>query len=200
MPRAPRLVVLVAILSVVAPATARADWLLIPYAGVRFGGSTGLLDLDEGAGQRSYALGLSMARLGTGVLGVEADVGHTPRFFQRSGQAAPRITSSSVTTIGGHLLLTLPLSVTRESLRPYALVGVAWLRARSADLINEFPIDSGMPSVTLGAGAMGYFSDDTGVRFDLRLHRSLGEGDDELVRPGHRLRFWRGTVGLIRRF
>jgi hypothetical protein len=191
-------VVVLILLSWVAPA--RADWLLIPFAGVRFGGTTALLDLESAAGERSYALGVSVAAIGGGVLGVEGDVGLVPGFFQRDDHPGPSITSSSVTSVSGNIVLMLPLSVTRESLRPYVVVGAGLLRARSVDQVDVFPIRSTMPAITLGVGAMGYFSDDTGVRFDVRLHRSLGQGDDELERPGHRLRFWRATLGIIRRF
>lgn len=195
-----RAVTLSTLLLILGQAPAQADWLLIPYAGVRFGGTTALLDLDSAVGERSYALGLSVSAVGAGVVGFEADVGLVPGFFQRGDHPAPNITSSSVTTLGGNLILMLPLSVTRESLRPYAVLGAGLLRARSVDLLGDDSIRSTMPAVTLGLGAMGYFSDETGMRFDLRLHRSLGEGDDILVRPGHRLRYWRGTIGLIRRF
>jgi hypothetical protein len=200
MPIALRVITFIVLFLLVAPVRAGADWLLIPYAGVRFGGSTALSDLDNAAGERSYTLGLSVAGVGAGVLGIEADVGHTPGFFQRGDHPAPLITRSSVTSVGGNLILTLPLSVTRESLRPYAVVGAGLLRATSARPLRDDVIRSTMPAVTFGLGAVGFFSDDTGVRFDMRLHRSLGQGDDELVRPGHRLRFWRGTIGVIRRF
>lgn len=193
-----RLILAAVVLAVTAtPAQARADWLLIPYAGVRFGGSTALLVPESAVENRTYTLGVSVVRMGAGIFGLESDLGLTPGFFEATDEA---LVKSSVTSFGGNLILTLPLSVTRESLRPYVLAGGGLLRVSLGDLANILVIESTMPAVTLGAGAIGYFSDSTGVRFDLRLHRSLGQGDDELVRPGHRLRYWRGTIGIIRRF
>jgi hypothetical protein len=89
MPIALRVITFIVLFLLVAPVRAGADWLLIPYAGVRFGGTTALSDLDNAAGERSYTLGLSVAGLGAGVLGIEADVGHTPGFFQRGDHPAP---------------------------------------------------------------------------------------------------------------
>lgn len=181
-------------------AEVRADWLLIPYAGVRFGGSTALIDLDSAADRRTYTFGLSALTLPAGIFGLEADVALVPGFFQNRESPVQLVTSSHVATYGVHLVVSLPLSVTRESLRPYLVIGPGLFRATARDLGRTFLVRSTMPGVTLGAGAMGFISESTGVRFDLRLHRSLGEGDDVLVRPGHRLRYWRATAGLIRRF
>lgn len=192
-----RRVALLVLLAFAFVAEARADWLLIPYAGVRFGGSTAFLDLDSAAGVRSYTFGLSVATLPRGIFGLELDAALVPGFFQRDRQV---VASSNVATYGAHLVVTLPLSVTRESLRPYVIVGPGFIRATARDVARTFDLRTTMPGVTLGAGAMGFISESTGVRFDLRLHRSLGEGDDVLVRPGHRLRYWRATAGLIRRF
>jgi hypothetical protein len=197
MPSALRAALFAVLLLGVGPTPVQADWLLIPYACVRFGGSTALLVLDSAVDEKTYTIGASVVRLGSGFFGIEGDVGLTPGFFE---QADASLVRSSVASAGANVVVTLPLSVTRESLRPYVVIGGGWLRATARDFSGTFPIQSTMPAVTLGGGAMGFFSDATGIRFDLRLHRSLGAGDDFLVRPGHRLRFWRGTVGIVRRF
>lgn len=195
-----RLPALAALAAGLAPRPAAADWLLIPYAGVRFGGSTAFIgDLERGAEVASYTLGGSVAFFSAGVFGVEADLGLTPGFFDRAG-VQNLVKSSRVTSVSGSVVVTLPLAVTRESLRPYVTAGGGLLLATAVDLFNEFPIRATMPALVLGGGAVGFFSDTTGVRFDLRLLRSLGRGDEPLDRPGSRLRYWRATAGLVRRF
>ena len=63
------------LLCICAPATkASADWLIIPFLGTSFAGETTFLVLEEGAGSR-MTLGGSVALIGGGILGLEADVG-----------------------------------------------------------------------------------------------------------------------------
>ena len=72
----------VALLLLCASSTkAHADWLFSPFIGTSFGAETSFLVFDEGAG-RKLTFGGSVALIGSGILGIEADVGHTPGFFQ----------------------------------------------------------------------------------------------------------------------
>jgi hypothetical protein len=197
MPAAFRRLAFVLVFMLLAPGAARADWFLVPYAGLRFGGSTSLLVLDTAVDDRTFTLGVSVVSLGRGILGIEGDFGIIPGFFESGSDSLVR---SNVTSLGANLVLTLPLALTREGLRPYVVAGGGALRASARDFSGAFNFISTMPAITLGGGATGFFSESTGVRFDIRLLRSLGEGDDVLIRPGNRLRYWRGTIGLVRRF
>lgn len=196
-----RLSTLLLVLVVFAPTRASAqDLLLIPYLGFTFaGGSSLFADLEGGAGETASALGASLAVVGAGILGVEADIGYVPGFFER-GERQIVVPGSYVTSLTGSVVVTLPLSVTRESLRPYVVAGGGLLRAEARDQLSTFPIRSTMPAVTLGGGAVGFLSSSVGVRFDLRYLRSLGEGDDDIAGVGPRIRFWRGSVGLVLRY
>ena len=184
-----------------APATARGqDLLITPYLGFTFGGGSALLaDLERGSGETASALGASVSLIGAGLLGIEGDIGYVPGFFER-GQRQLVVPGSYVTSLTGSVILTLPLSVTRESLRPYAVAGGGLLRAEARDIAATFPIRSTMPVVTIGGGAVGFLSNSIGVRFDLRYLRSLGQGDDLIAGEGPRVRFWRGSVGLVLRY
>ncbi|MGE0464592.1 MAG: hypothetical protein AB7Q16_24760 [Vicinamibacterales bacterium] len=192
---------LVVSLLLLAPVPAAAqDLLVIPYLGFTFGGGSALFaDLERGAGETASALGASVALVGTGILGLEGDVGYVPGFFER-GDRALVFPGSFVTSLTGSVVLTLPLSVTRESLRPYVVAGGGLMRAEARDITSVFPIRSTMPAVSFGGGAIGMVSNSVGVRFDLRYFRSLGEGDDLIAGTGARVRFWRGSVGLVLRY
>ncbi len=200
MPRCITALILLALL-LSAPASARAqDLLLMPYLGFTFaGGSSLLADLEGGAGETASAIGASVGLLGSGWLGIEADVAHVPGFFER-GERELVLRGSFVTSLTGSALVTLPVRITRESLRPYLVVGGGWLRAEARDAVSSFPIRSTMPVVTAGGGAIGYLSTLVGVRFDLRYLRSLGVGDDIVIQTGPRVRYWRGSVGLVFRY
>ncbi|OFW17417.1 MAG: hypothetical protein A3F70_10495 [Acidobacteria bacterium RIFCSPLOWO2_12_FULL_67_14] len=182
-----------------APARADADWLFVPFLGGSFAPETTFLVFEEGAG-RKLVIGGAVMLLGDGLLGLEADVGHIPGFFEGDD---PRglVLTSRVTTIGGNVVLAVPRSLTRESLRPYVVGGVGLLQARSKHAAGLFPIDWNLLGVTIGGGAIGFITDATGLRFDLRHIKAASGADGPLARPGiSRLSFWRATVGLVIRY
>ncbi|MBI2188109.1 MAG: hypothetical protein HYU37_13480 [Acidobacteria bacterium] len=181
------------------PSRAAADWLLIPFAGGSFAPETTFLIPEEGAG-RKLTLGGSVAWLSDGFLGLEADFGHTPGFFQGDDPLG-LVLSSRVTTLTGSVILAVPLSITRESLRPYVAGGLGLLQARSRHAAGAIPVEEDLLGVNIGAGAIGMVSALTGLRFDVRYIKAAGGADDPLARPGlSRLSFWRATAGLVLRY
>jgi hypothetical protein len=183
------------------PRVARAqDLLFIPYLGFTFAGESSLFaDLERGSTESASAVGGSVSLIGPGWFGVEGDIGYVPGFFERGDRQLVKY-GSFVTTLMGSAIITLPLAVTRESLRPYVVGGGGLLWAESEDITATFPIRSTMPAVTLGGGAVGFLSNTVGVRFDLRYIRSLGQGDDVVATEGARVQFWRGSIGLVLKY
>ncbi|HTM31597.1 MAG TPA: hypothetical protein VL263_09840 [Vicinamibacterales bacterium] len=195
-----RFVLLVLLLGAV-PRPARAqDLLFIPYLGFTFAGSSSLLaDLERGSTESASAIGGSFSVVGSRWLGVEGDLSYLPEFFQRGERQLVR-SGSFVTTLTGAAVITLPLSITRESLRPYFVGGGGLLWTHAEDIVGLFTIKSTMPAITLGGGAVGFLSNTVGVRFDLRYIRSLGEGNDAIVNQGPRIKFWRAGIGLVLKY
>jgi hypothetical protein len=110
-------------------------------------------DLEQGATETASALGASVSLVGEGLLA-------GGRYRLRAGilrarRPGDRGAGSFVTSLTRSIILTLPLSVTRESLRPRA--GGWRLRAEARDIIGV-PIRSTMPTVVLGGGAVGFLS------------------------------------------
>ena len=191
-----RLAVALLLFSLVPPSTAEADWLISPFLGISFAGDTTFLVLEEGAG-RAVTIGGSLMLLGNSFLGVEAEVAHSPRFFEGDD---PRglVLNSRVTTLSGNLVIAAPLSLTRESLRPYAAGGLGLMQARSKNAGGLFPIAQDLLGFNVGGGALGLLTPRTGVRFDLRHFKAITGADGALARPGiSRLSFWRATVGAV---
>ena len=58
-----------------------------------------------------------------------------------------------------------------------------------------------MPAITVGVGAVGLFTNNVGLRFDVRYFRSLSltTDDESLATVGRRISFSRFTVGLFLR-
>jgi len=188
------------LLCICAPATtASADWLIIPFLGTSFAGETTFLVFEEGAGSR-MTLGGSVALIGSGILGIEADVAHTPRFFEGDDPLG-LLLSSRVTTVSGNLVLAAPLSWTRESLRPYLVGGLGLLQARASNAARLFPLEEDRLGLTVGGGAIGFVSDVTGLRFDVRHIKAVSGADGPFAREGvSRLSFWRASAGIVIRY
>jgi hypothetical protein len=185
---------LAAVLTLTAAAPASADWLVVPFIGTAFGGETSLLILQRGEIRAQTVFGASGMWLPPGVVGVEGDFAFGPSFFQ----ANDLIESSSVSTLGGGLVLALPLGVTRESLRPYAVAGVDTMRAGFDDTISVFPQVKTLAGMHVGGGAIGFLSPRAGVRFDLRHLQSLSREPAQLTGERRsKLSFWRLTFGVV---
>jgi hypothetical protein len=194
-----RLAVALLLLLCTPPATAHADWLITPFLGNAFGAKTGFLVFEEGLGRR-LTLGTSVAILSGGMFGLEAEVGHTPRFFEGDDPLG-LVLSSRVTTLSGSVIVAAPLAVTRESLRPYLALGIGLMQARIKHAAGVLPLDEDMLAVNVGVGATGFFTDRTGLRLDIRHFKGLGSSDTPIALPGaSRLSFWRATAGVTLRY
>ena len=65
---------------------------------------------------------------------------------------------SNAITLTGNVIASLPLSVTRDSLRPYFTAGVGVLHAGGDDLANTTDIDRNLLAVSVGGGAIGFLN------------------------------------------
>jgi hypothetical protein len=188
------------LLAVIAHAPpARADWLITPFAGTAFGGeTTSLLNIDLGVGGAKSVYGVAGAWLSRTVVGIEGEFLYGPGFF-KNPNGNDLLVSSHISTLSGGLLVTLPLSLTRESLRPYATAGLGTMDASVDYSVDFIPNPSKrFATLHLGGGAVGFVSPDVGFRFDLRHVNSLNRVQDEVTNVTRsRLRFWRLTVGVV---
>src|SRR6476660_7501640 len=104
------------------PGAARADGLIVPFAGVNFGGDAGQT-IGDGTDAKRFDWGVSFAWMGGGVIGFEGDVGYSPDFYGK-GDAG----GSSVLSLTGNVLLGVPLGGQKGfGIRPYFLVGIGVL-------------------------------------------------------------------------
>jgi hypothetical protein len=183
------------------PAVASADWLYVPFVGAAFGGSTALLDLEQGASSTQLIFGGSAGWWSLGIIGFEADFSYAPRFFERDNLAG-LVANSNLLTWGGNVVVAMPVSVTRESLRPYLVGGLGWMHTSIDEGSNIFPefLARARNSVglNLGGGAVGFISQRTGLRFEVRHFRSLEHGENPVnLESQSLLSFWRATVGVV---
>ena len=195
---------------------AAADWLLTPYYGIVFGGAANTVDidtLDEAFEQRSN-FGVSLAGMGSGVFGFEVDFSYTPNFFQltEGGEDFEFFdVNSSMTTFMGNVIVGIPIGgTTGGGVRPYFTGGAGLMRANVEfeDLFDN--LSTNELGINVGGGLHVFFSDNVGLRGDLRYFRALGQEDDDdpledddFIDEDFGLQdfdYWRATIGVTFRF
>jgi len=189
-----RTLVFALLLGVGTPAVARADGMFIPFIGVNFGGSAGRQPIADAIDAERLDWGASLAWMGAGIFGFEADLGYSPDFFGRSDAGG-----SSVLSAMGNVLIGIPLGgQTGFGVRPYGLAGLGVVQSK---------IDSGLDETKgawdFGGGVMLFFGTHVGLRGDLRYIRTIGRLDFDVtngIERSRRLDFGRASAGLILRF
>jgi hypothetical protein len=201
MNRLPRVFFFASLLLIALPRAARADFFVIPFAGMKFGGSTSIVDLESAAGKNKLVLGVAALKIDNRVIGFEAEFGNIAGFFGNEEVAAihPLVKPGSyVNDLTGSLVFSLPPGATGGGLRPYAVVGGGLIHAETLDLIEVLQVRRTMPAINLGGGALGLLTTNVGVRFDVRHLRSLTT-DPPIGGAGRSISYTRFTIGLMLR-
>ena len=178
--------------------TAQAEWHFTPLAGFTGFGNTSLVDPEAATGKRHGHLGGSVALLGSGIFGAEVLSIWTPGFFEVD--EIDLLDSSRTITAMANVVVTTPRRWTEYGLRPFVSGGFGLLHAHaSSETANIFPIDLNTVGMNIGGGAVGFLSERTGLRFDVRYHSTLNRMNDEdtpSIGPVH-LRYVTFSVGLV---
>ena len=186
------------LLTLLVPAIARADGLIVPFFGANFGGDSGR-ELSNAIDASRFTWGASFGWMGGGVFGVEADIGYSPDFFGKTD-----VGGSSVLTLMGNLLLGVPFGGQQGfGIRPYALVGAGIVRP-DGDAFDDRPeLWENKAAWNFGGGVLMFFTTHTGIRGDLRYFRTFEAADfldvDAGDEPGE-LDFARASLGFVLRF
>lgn len=184
-----------ALVLVLAPGTARADWLFTPSIGPSFGGSMN--------GREALTWGASIGWMGAGVFGWEADFSYTPEFFEAEDNDIDFFDTDNVTSFMFNGVLGVPIGgQLGPGFRPYAAAGLGLMQIRVEDASQLFDIDSNEFGFNVGGGAIGFFSDHVGLRGDIRYFRQITEADqeDSFDLDLGDLDFWRATAGVTFRW
>jgi opacity protein-like surface antigen len=181
---------------------ARADGFISPTVGVNFGGSAGgtLRSSTTTAASQGSKInwGVAAGWMGKGFIGVEEDFQWSPDFFGHGGS----VDSSRVVTVMTNLIIGAPIGGQRgPGIRPYASLGVGWINQQVTNVGNVNNFTENDFGWDLGAGVMGYFSNNVGVRFDYRYFRNFQETNTNVVglEVGH-FAFNRASAGVLFRF
>jgi len=97
------------------PTPARAEGYFSPFIGVNFGGVAGNQFTDALKTNSSVDYGGLIGYMGKGILGIEEEVGYSPRFFGESG----RFGSTGVLTVMTNAIIGIPIGgTTGAGVRP----------------------------------------------------------------------------------
>ncbi len=176
----------------VAPATARADWLVTPFVGTDWS--------SDVTTDHKVPVGVGFGYMGGGIVGFETQLTYIRNFFGSSDIFG----SNNVFSWMGNVIVGAPIGGYTQ-IRPYGTGGVGLLRSRiggnTGDLFDIRSNDFGM---NVGGGVMGFFTPNVGIRGDVRYYRSLS--NDTASGPfgfgvglGH-FHYWQGTVGVTFKF
>ena len=180
------------------PVRASAEWQVKPFLGFTAGGSTTLVDLEHASGKPNVAIGVSGLLLGD-VLGVEADFGYAPGFFQTGRQLL--VLQSSVTTLTASIVVAAPRRATEYTLRPYFVGGGGMMHVQAEHAFGVLQVDRTLPVLDVGGGVTGFITDRFGVSWDLRWFGSVGTGSDRGLSIGReQLSFWRANMAFAFRY
>ena len=94
-------VMVAAVALLLAPASARADWLFTPNIGGGFGG--------DASGREHLTYGATIGWMGAGIFGWEADFAYTPEFFEEEDTDLDFIDSSNVTSFMANAVIGIPV-------------------------------------------------------------------------------------------
>jgi opacity protein-like surface antigen len=193
------------------PATASAQsWFVSPFIGANFGGSADFGDFPDADDEVERRLDLG-ATIGwnRNVVGFEVDFGWSPNFFEdTAGDRNFDFGDSNVTTLMTNLLLSAPPM--GAGVKPYLSTGLGLIRANVSGGALFDDLSTNDLGINIGGGLNGQFTENVGIRGDLRYFRGLEQRDDDDPIEDDDLlgdefgfenfSFWRGTVGLTFRW
>ena len=181
-----------------APVSARADVLFIPFFGVNFGGDSGK-EFSEAFDTSQYNWGASIAFMGGGIFGFEGDFGYSPDFYGKTETGG-----SNAFTATGNLIVGIPFGGQQGfGVRPYGIVGTGVLTSKSDFGVSITDIDETNITWSAGGGVLLFFGTRVGIRGDVRYFRTFDDleilGLPIAQSPG-KVDFTRGSLGFVLRF
>jgi hypothetical protein len=193
---------LLLLLALAPSAPASAEWHIVPLVGLTFHAHTNAVGVEPVPIPKHVNIGGAVALLGKGVFGVEGVTVFTTGFRGVAPDVETLIQSSRVFGLAGNAVLTTPRHLTEYSLRPYVSGGVGFMRL---DVVHSgagadvgLSLHETFPALNIGGGAVGFFTERTGVRFDLRYYKRIGETTPGLTVLDHPdVSFMSLSVGVV---
>jgi hypothetical protein len=179
-----------ALVALAAAPAVQADTMLSGHAGKVFSGD----DLDDSV----TTYGGALTFMGDGAFGFEIEGAYTSDFYGFDELGF----ENNLATLMANILLGTRFAEDRGRL--FLSVGGGLMKSRfdASDSDDVFDVDRNDFGVSAGLGAMGFFTDNLGIRGDVRYFRNIGdpEPDNEFDLDFGSTDFWRGTGGIVLKF
>ncbi|HKV99790.1 MAG TPA: outer membrane beta-barrel protein [Vicinamibacterales bacterium] len=124
--------------------------------------------------------------------GVEGELAATPYFFQQTGF----LTDRSVTTVMGNAIVSF--GSRRASV--FGIGGFGVIRINLAEAGDLAVVKTSEPGFNVGGGVMQLWTNNVGLRGDIRYFRAIGNTDKDVNLFGlevSKLSFWRASAALV---
>ena len=203
MPRIFRSAAWLALLWLSLAGTARAEWQIKPGIGWNVAQNTTFAAPQPSGSVGRVSWGVNGALIGN-IFGVEVDFSRRSGFFPSSKAAgAGIVVGSSVITLTGNAMVTLPSHLVEYTLRPYFVGGAGVMPVRITQTSKLLDVSENMRAIDLGGGVTGFLSKNVGLNWDVRYFRNIGEtpelsGGRSFGPP--QLSFWRAQMALAIRY
>ena len=196
------------------PATAAAEWHFTPLVGLTFKGATNIFDAEFADDNVHKNFGGAVSLLGDGIFGAEAIGVWMPAFFKSDDAVDPigggplevEVDTARAVAFMGNVVVTTPRLWTEYSLRPYVSGGVGLMHAKVSQENSGSPQGAPLdlarlnaPGFNVGVGAIGFFTERTGVRFDFRYYSTFRRSGDLIAFDSESsyLRYMTASVGIV---
>jgi hypothetical protein len=177
---------------------AAAEWQITPMVGLTMLGSTTIFDPELGTGKRHWNLGGAVSLLSPSFFGAEVITTWTPGFFERDDLDI--VDSSRSLSLMANVVVTTPRRWTEYSLRPFVSGGLGLMHVSKHDTTEGlFPVDLNLVGFNIGGGAVGFLTQRTGLRFDVRYHSLLNPSDQGpiAIEKDVHLRYVTASIGIV---
>jgi opacity protein-like surface antigen len=203
--RAASLILLFALATL--PSDARADWIVVPYAGIASRTHVTFTDI-AGPFENRFGIrptfGAALTWSNGGLFEVEADVGLSPDLLgARIADDDFEYGDNRLISMMGNLKAKLPWTPGwLGGLRPYAVAGLGVFHTRITDPDGAFDVAGNQLGFDVGGGVSAAIGTRLRLQADARYFRTLQgrQPADELDLAIDALSFWRMVVGIGYRF
>jgi opacity protein-like surface antigen len=196
MSRRRRIAALAALITPFFAAPASAQAFITPFIGTTFNSP----DLGSARNGSKPGFGVDVGTFGT-IVGFESDIAYYPRVLDND---VAGLEKNRVVTVTANTLISVPL----PRVRPYATLGVGFLRLDARTLPNSFLPTTDFSQTKLawsvGGGVAGFFTGHLGLRGDVRYFRAVSFDADAFQNDTgvvlDQFDFWRAAIGLAAKF
>jgi hypothetical protein len=184
-----------AVLALLIPATADADWTVKAFAGVTTASRSGFVDLDGTTGTTKSLFGGAVGWEWSNGFGVELELVTAPSFLKGGGGL---VESGRLDTVMANVTWLLPRPSAR--LRTYVSGGIGAARVTFKDALDAFTATSTLGAGNVGGGVLVPLGRRAHVVGDVRYVRSQ-YGDVNRAGFGEEhVDYWRLGGGVLLRF